>query len=292
VVHEQFLTDTARYADIVLPATMQIETDDVVLPWGHLWIGWNEAAIDPPGETCSNTEMFRRVARAMGYTEPSLFDDDHTLLRDALPTIDLDELVGRLGARPVSRRRAPVRRRRFDTPSGRVQLASEQLERMGQPRVPTYVPPREGPGGDPELVERYPLQLLTPKHHTRFLNSSYSDLPKHGPAEGGPFVELDAADAGARGLVEGAMARVWNDRASVIVPVRITRSAPARRGGDPVRLVEPPPSRRPDRQQPHQRHAHRVGRRRGLQRHPRPGERRRPTWAPTSLGSLRPWPPT
>src|SRR6187551_3999949 len=83
VVHEQFLTDTARYADIVLPATTQLEADDVVLPWGHLWVGWNGAAIDPLGECVSNTELFRRLASAMGYTEPALFDDDDTLLRDS-----------------------------------------------------------------------------------------------------------------------------------------------------------------------------------------------------------------
>jgi anaerobic selenocysteine-containing dehydrogenase len=223
VVHEQFLTDTARYADIVLPAATQIESDDVVLPWGHLWIGWNAAAIDPPGESCSNTEFFRRLGRAMGYTEPSLFDDDDTLLRAALPTIDLDELrrVGWVRA-PYPDDGRPFGDGDFDTPSGRVHLASDQLERMGQPRVPVYVAPREGPSGDAELLERYPLQLLTPKHHTRFLNSGYADLPRHGPLEGGPFVELDAADAAARGLEAGAIARVWNDRASVEVPVKIT----------------------------------------------------------------------
>ena len=223
VVHEQFLTDTAQYADIVLPATTQIESDDVVLPWGHLWVGWNAAAIAPPGEACSNTELFRRLAAAMGYTEPSLFDDDATLLRDALPGVDLDELrrVGWIRA-PYPADGRPFGDGRFDTPSGRVEFASDQLERMGQPRVPTFVAPREGPAGDPDLAARYPLQLLTPKHHTRFLNSGYSQLPKHGPAEGGPFVELVADDAAARGLADGALARVWNDRASVALPVRIT----------------------------------------------------------------------
>jgi anaerobic selenocysteine-containing dehydrogenase len=223
VVHEQFLTDTARAADIVLPAATQIESDDVVLPWGHLWIGWNGAAIDPPGEACSNTEMFRRIARAMGCTEPSLFDDDETLLRAALPSIDLDELrrVGWVRA-PYPEDGRPFGDGVFDTPTGRVHLASDRLERMGQPRVPVYVPPTEGPAGDVDLAGRYPLQLLTPKHHTRFLNSGYAHLPKHGPAEGGPFVELVAQDAAARGLVDGDLARVWNDRASVEVPVRIT----------------------------------------------------------------------
>jgi anaerobic selenocysteine-containing dehydrogenase len=223
VVHEQLLTDTARYADIVLPATTQIEADDVVLPWGHLWIGWNAAAIEPVGESCTNTELFRRLAGAMGYTEPALFDDDATLLRAALPTIDLDELrtTGWLRA-PYPDDGRPFGDGAFDTPSGRVHLASDQLEAIGQPRVPTYVPPREGPAGDPALTSRFPLQLLTPKHHARFLNSSYSPLPKHGPAEGRPFVEVSAADASARGLTEGDMVRVWNDRAALEVPMRVS----------------------------------------------------------------------
>ena len=92
VVHEQFITDSAKYADIVLPATTQIEAHDVTPAWGHLWMGWNEAAIEPLGEAVSNSECFRRIAGAMGLTEPSLFDDDLTILRDVLPTVDLDEL--------------------------------------------------------------------------------------------------------------------------------------------------------------------------------------------------------
>jgi anaerobic selenocysteine-containing dehydrogenase len=91
---------------------------------------------------------------------------------------------------------------------------------MGQPRLPVFVPPVEGPQGP--NAGRFPLQLMTPKHHTRFLNSGYSDLPKHGPAEGGPFVELDAADAASRGLTAGSTARVYNDRASLELPVKIT----------------------------------------------------------------------
>ena len=223
VVHEQFLTDTARYADIVLPATTQLEANDVVHPWGHLWIGWNEAAIEPVGESCSNTELFRRLASAMGYTEPALFDSDDELLAQALPTIDLDELRSNgwvRAAYPEDGR--PFGDGVFDTTSGRVELASDLLERLGHPRVPTFVAPRESPLGDPALAAEYPLQLLTPKHHTRFLNSSYPQLPKHGPPEGGPFVELDPTDAAARGLADGDLARVWNDRASLAVPVRIS----------------------------------------------------------------------
>lgn len=223
VVHEQFLTDTARYADIVLPATTQIEADDIVFSWGSLWVSYNNAAIAPMGEAVSNTEFFRRLAAAMGYTEPALFDDDETIMREALPTIDVDELrsVGWLKA-PYPGDGRPFGDGQFDTPSGRVLLASDELESLGQPRVPTFVPPTEGPGGDATLFAEYPLQLLTPKNHNRFLNSGYSHLPKHGPAEGGPFVELDAADAAARSLVDGDTARVWNGRASLELRVKIT----------------------------------------------------------------------
>jgi anaerobic selenocysteine-containing dehydrogenase len=224
VVHEQFLTDTARYADVVLPATTQIEATDVVPAWGHLWLGWNEAAIAPVGESCSNTELFRRLAAAMGLEEPSLYADDETLLTEALGAdVDLDELarVGWVRA-PYPEDGRAWGDGVFPTASGKVELVSDALVRMGQPALPTFVAPREGPHGDPELVARYPLQLLTPKHHARFLNSGYSHLPKHGPAEGGPFVELDPADAAARGIAEGDLARVWNDRASLEVPARIT----------------------------------------------------------------------
>ena len=133
----------------------------------------------------------------------------------------------------------------FPTPSGKVELSSERLVAMGQPALPTFVPPREGPHGDADLHARYPLQLMTPKHHTRFLNSGYSHLPKHGPAEGAPFVELDAADAAARGLADGDAARVWNDRASVELPVRVTDRLRPGLACDPVRLVDDAAPRRP-----------------------------------------------
>ncbi len=224
VVHEQFVTDTARYADLVLPATTQLESTDVVLSWGHLWMGWNEAAIAPRGESCSNPELFRRIAAAMDLDEPALRADDETLLRDALGAkVDLDALAATGWLRvPYPEDGRPWGAGVFPTASGKVEFVSDALVRMGQPALPTFVAPREGPHGDPELIERFPLQLLTPKHHTRFLNSGYSHLPKHGPAEGAPFVELGAADAAARGLAEGDTATVWNDRASLQLPVRIS----------------------------------------------------------------------
>ncbi|HEX2781979.1 MAG TPA: molybdopterin-dependent oxidoreductase [Ilumatobacteraceae bacterium] len=221
VVHEQFITDTARYADIVLPATTQIEATDVVPPWGHLWLSWNEAAIEPCGEAVSNSELFRRLARAMGYTEPELFDDDMTVIRESLPSIDVDELrrTGTLRV-PYPEDGRPFGEGIFPTSSGKVEFVSEALVAMGQPALPTFVPPAEGPGT--ALAERYPLQLMTPKQHTRFLNGSYSHLPGHGGREQGPFLELCAVDAASRGIVDGQCVRVFNDRASIEVPARIS----------------------------------------------------------------------
>ncbi len=218
VVHDQFLTDTARYADIVLPATTQIEALDAVTSWGHLHVGWNEPAIEPLGEAVSNSEMHRRLAHAMGFTEPALFEDDITALRAALPTIDIDQLRSEGFVRvPYPHDGRPFADGVFPTRSGKVELRSDALAALGHPALPTYAAPAEA-----AHAKRFPFALLTPKQHTRFLNSSYSHLPKHGPLEGSPFLELSAVDAAQLGLLDGAAAKIWNDRGSLQVPVRIS----------------------------------------------------------------------
>ena len=223
IVHEQFLTDSACFADIVLPATTQIESVDVVQPWGHMYLGWNEPAIPPRGQAVSNSELHRRLAAALGCTEPALFDDDHKAIADCLPGIDLERLraEGRVRV-DYPQDGLPFPDGRFPTSSGKVELVSETLSQLGQPRLPAFLPAAESPFGNPALARKYPFMLLTPKQHRRFLNSSYAHLPKHGPKEGGPYVELHAEDADRLGLVEGGQAVVWNDRAELRLPVRIT----------------------------------------------------------------------
>ncbi len=221
IVHEQFMTDTAKYADSVFPATTQIESADITPSWGHLYLGWNEPAIDPLGESVSNPEFFRRLSAAMGLTEPSLFDDDLTMLRDILVNVDLDELRAQHRVRvPYPEDGRPFGAGEFATTSGRVEFVSERLEAMGQPRLPDFVAPQEGPGGP--LHDRFPLQLMTSKRHLRFLNSGYSHMDTHGGAEDGPFIEIDDHDAVARSLSEGDRVRVFNDRGSLELPVRIS----------------------------------------------------------------------
>jgi anaerobic selenocysteine-containing dehydrogenase len=217
VVSEQFLTDTARYADVVFPATTQLEQLDVVPAWGHLHLGWNEPAVAPLGEAVPNTELWRRLARAMGIDDPLFHLDDEALVRLALHDVDVDTLRRqgwvRLGV-PGDLR--PYADGGFATPSGKAALRSAALAAAGHPALPTHLEPVEdGRGLDA------PLHLLTPKTHPRFLNSTYS--AHHGPLEDGPYVELSAEDAAARGLAEADLAEVRNHRGVLVLPVRVSR---------------------------------------------------------------------
>jgi anaerobic selenocysteine-containing dehydrogenase len=223
VVHEQFMTDTAAMADIVLPATTQIEQLDAVLPWGHLYVGMNHKAIEPLGETVSNSELFRRLSTAMGFTEPGLHADDEALLREALTPLgdDIDALFAdgfwRLH---VPQDLRPFAQGGFPTASGKAELRSDALERDGHDPLPQYSAADEGPTS--AISRQFPLQLASPKQHGRFLNTSYTHLPKHGPAEGSPYLELDPADAAERGIDDGDEVRVFNDRGSLTLAARVS----------------------------------------------------------------------
>jgi anaerobic selenocysteine-containing dehydrogenase len=219
VVSEQFLTDTARYADVIFPATTQLEQRDVVPSWGHLYLGWNEPAIEPLGESVPNTELWRRLAAAMGFTEPELFEDDDSLLRSALHDLDLSVLREKGFVRlNVPDPLLPYVGGGFATASSRAELSSPALAAAGHDPLPSHRPPRESGSRN----GAFPLALLTPKTHPRFLNTSYTYLPKHGPREGGPYLELDPGDAAVRGLGDGDRAKVWNDRATLTLSVRIS----------------------------------------------------------------------
>lgn len=231
VVLEQFLTDTACHADVVLPATTQIEHTDLMSPWGHLVIGLNRPAVPPRGEALPNTEIFRRLSRAMGYTEPELYVSDDDLVREVLdaaaghPWADgltyerlVDESYVRL-SRPDDFR--PFADGGFPTPSGRFELQSPRLVALGLDPLPSWTPAHESLHGDPSLRARYPLALLTTKSQVRFLNSSYGHLAKH-RGDDEPTLEIDAVDAAARGLADGDRARVFNDRGSIELRVRVS----------------------------------------------------------------------
>ena len=203
VVSEQFLTDTAKYADVVLPATTQIEHVDVVPAWGHLNLGWNGKAIDPMGESVANTELFRRLAGAFGIDDPLFSRGDEELIDMALRGIDAAALRRDGYVRLPNADRRLFADGKFGHADGRCDVSGIVYEPVA-------------------ADERHPLVMLTPKQHSRFLNSSYSHLPAHGPREGGPFVEMTAADAAVRGLDDGDTVRVANERGSLTLPVRVS----------------------------------------------------------------------
>ena len=240
VVSEHFLTDTARYADIVLPATTQLEQKDIMFSWGHLYLSYNNPAIEPLGEAVSNTELFRRLAKAMGVEDPSFYRTDDEIIEASLDWtnpvlqgITLEDVKAKGYARltvPSADDWAPHREGNFPTPTGKCEFKSTitgggnfvvPLFRQGYngdqdgtpvDALPHYIPPNENPQTTPALAKRYPLSLITPKSHA-FLNSNYGNLPAQTAQAGEEqSVFLHPEDAEQRGIVAGAPIRVFNDR--------------------------------------------------------------------------------
>lgn len=223
VVSEQFMTDTAKYADVVFPAAMETEQLDVMPAWGHLWIGWNEPAAAPLGEAVPNTELFRRLAAAFGFDDAAFSLSDRELIDLSVGDhVDVDAMQrdGFVRVTEYPEDHLPYAEGGFHTPSGRAEFVAESFGGVGVPRLPEWIPIAEGPGS--AAMTTYPLFLQTPKKATRFLNTSYSGLSAHADKERAPHIELDATDAAERGLAEGDMARVFNDRASLTMPIAIS----------------------------------------------------------------------
>src|SRR5215213_7442875 len=163
VVIDHFQTDTADYADIVLPATTQLEHLDVHKSYGHLYVLANNPAIAPVGESLPNIEVFRRLAARMGFDEPCFRDSDDEVARQALGSshknlagIGWEELKARGWQRlAVDERFAPFAQGGFPTPSGKCELHSEALAKQGLDPLPFYNPPAELPSSNPKLAARY-----------------------------------------------------------------------------------------------------------------------------------------
>jgi anaerobic selenocysteine-containing dehydrogenase len=217
VVHELFPTDTVDYADIVLPATSQLEHVDLHGSYGHHDVMYNSPAIAPRGQARSNNDVFRALAGRMGF-EPDLFADDETLIHQVLnggPTVEgitLERLkcegFVRLNLPEVF---IPFGDGRFPTPSGKCELYSETMKSHGLDPLPTYIPPHEDPQTRPDLADRFPLQMLSPPR-PQFLNSTFANSPRHRKAAGDPTIEMSLEDAQARRLTDGQWALVFNDR--------------------------------------------------------------------------------
>ncbi len=226
VVHDQFKTDTADYADIVLPATTQLEHFDVHNSYGHLYVQSNNPAIRPLGEAKPNTEVFRLLGRAMGF-EPELFEEsDEAIAARSLgaPGTDTAEGVASAlqGITLAATKAGPVRLNlpkdwapfasgEFPTPSGKCELYSEREARAGRDPLPHYIPPHEDPQTKPELAAKYPLQMLTPPAPS-FLNSTFVNVDTLRKSAGERTLEIHPTDAAARGIEHGQMVSVFNAR--------------------------------------------------------------------------------
>jgi anaerobic selenocysteine-containing dehydrogenase len=222
VVHEIFPTDTADFADILLPATTQLEQIDVHTSYGHLYALANNKAIEPIGEALPNTEVFRRLAARMKFTEPCFLDSDEDIARMAfrrddprVKDITWDSLSAsgwqRLG---VPAEYAPFKHGGFPTPSGKCELATDALG------APDFVPPRESPASNRDLAKRFPLAFISPPARN-FLNTSFANLPRFVEEEGKPWLDIHMADARSRGVADGDRVRIFNDRGAFTATARV-----------------------------------------------------------------------
>lgn len=225
VVLEHFQTDTADYADVLLPATTQLEHEDLHKAYGHLYVMYNRPAIAPMGEALPNTEIFRRLAAQMGLEHPELKESDETLMRQALSNMPftLEELRERSFIRlGVPSPHLPFRiGERVPTPSGKIDIESQRAVEHGLDLIPEYVPPHESEERDPELVRRYPLALISPPAHA-FLNSTFVNVMSLRRSAGKPTLEIHADDAASRGIAAGANVTIYNDRGSFSAEAVIT----------------------------------------------------------------------
>ena len=240
VASELFITDTAKYADIILPACMEGEQYDIMVTWGHLYIQLNMPAIKPPGECMANIDMFRRLAKTMGFTDDYWDMSDDEWLTKAYDwnapqlqgiTLDLLKKDGwkRLNV-GLPHERAPHAEGNFKTPSGKCEFASSlaaggnmvlEVWRSGYAGmqeggyvdpVPNFIPPQDDQAGhDGEAEDRFPLSMLSPKPHA-FLNTQYGNEKMQQENQGEQRLMINPADAAARSITDGAYVRVFNDR--------------------------------------------------------------------------------
>ncbi len=228
VVLEHFQTDTADWADYVLPATTQLEHWDVHLAYGHHYATLNRPAIAPIGQALPNTEIFRRLAHAMGLSQPWFEDDDLSLIRQALDTdqpkmrgVTFERLMEHGWVRlNLPRPYAPFSNGEFLTPSGKCELYSERMAQMGLDPLPAYIPPYESPERDAALVAQWPLTLISSPAH-QFLNSSFVNVDSLRRGVGQPECIIHPDDAAPRGIRTGDEVEIRNGRGAFTVTARV-----------------------------------------------------------------------
>lgn len=231
VVHEVSLTDTARYADIVLPACTSFEYEDLYGSYWHTHVQYAAPVIPPVGESMRNTELFRRLAERIGFTEEALQESDEELMRQALSGghphfagMTLERLRAERSVRlSIPEPWAPYADGSFATPSGKCEFYCEDLRREGLDPLPSFEAPEESVRSGSERRRRFPIMLISPPAR-HFLNSTFANLPPTLEREREPSIEMHPADAAARGIASGDWVRVWNDRGECLLRARVAET--------------------------------------------------------------------
>ena len=232
VVLEHFQTDTADYADIVLPATTQLEHVDVHTSYGHLYMMANNAAVAPMGEAKPNTEIFRLLAARMGLDDPIFSESDDQLAAQAFNTKDVRavhfdwDALKQKGWQRLNMPAAPFAQGGFPTPSGKCEFYSAQMLADGLDPLPAYIAPYESLASNPALAAKYPLAMISPPQRN-FLNSTFVNVTSLRATEGEPQLDMHPDDAAQRGVAHGDMVRIYNDRGSFECKLRVTDKARA-----------------------------------------------------------------
>jgi anaerobic selenocysteine-containing dehydrogenase len=219
VVHDLFLTETARYADIVLPATSSYENLDLFTSYWHYFVHLHLPVIERYGESKSNVEVFRLLAEAMGFTEQAFKDTEEEMIRQMLdhpanPYLDgitYEALLERHFIK-IDRSKKPKFPGKLPTPSGKIELYSKRMEKKGLPPLPTYEPIKED--------EKYPLLFVSAPNHN-FLNSTFSNNARHVAMEKTPRLHIHTDEARKRGIEDGAKIRVYNDRGECVLTASV-----------------------------------------------------------------------
>lgn len=228
VVHEIFQTDTADYADVLLPATTSFEQVDLHTSMGY-WLELNEPVIAPRGEARSNHDVFRLLAERLGFDEPAFQDSPYEVIvqalsgREGLERITLERLrsEGAVCLAPSDEPYLPFAQGNFPTPSGKCEFYSERMRADGLDPLPSWEPPAESPEGDPALARRYPLQVLSPATALT-TSSTWANLLHERFPGFRPTLEIHPSDAAPRGIRDGDLVRVFNDRGECRLWAKLT----------------------------------------------------------------------
>ncbi|HJV81101.1 molybdopterin oxidoreductase family protein [Noviherbaspirillum sp.] len=230
VVLEHFQTDTADHADILLPATTQLEHVDIHTTYGHMYMMANNAAIAPLGEAKPNTEVFRLLAARMGFDDPCFKESDDDIAAQAFNKDDVRAIhfdwdsLKQKGWQKVNMPEAPFADGGFPTPSGKCEFYCERMKAAGLDPLPAYVPPHESLASSPELGKDYPLAMISPPARN-FLNSTFVNVESLRNTEGEPHLDIHPLDAAHRGIEDGNPVRIFNARGSFVAKARVTEKA-------------------------------------------------------------------